>query len=236
VTYDHTDQQQSVVDNIIRQRKTAKTLSDPAGCADLPDDLSQVVHQTLNEIIEVAGWAPFHKVANENEHRRDGMSSPVPWRFYTLEKPACCRLVRFIEQQAADHPDSKWTKAASSKIPRLLAGCSATVLVTWLPDPSANGAAPELTENNIEHIAAASAAVQNLLLAAQARGWHNYWSSGGILKDADTFAYLGIPGNQMLLGAIFLAHPDQPHEENQPGGLRDKRGAPETWSRWLRLD
>ncbi len=39
-----------------------------------------------------------------------------------------------------------------------------------------------VTLTNVEHIAAAYAAIQNLLLAATARGIRNYWSSGGVLR------------------------------------------------------
>ncbi|NJL48184.1 MAG: hypothetical protein HC929_12750 [Leptolyngbyaceae cyanobacterium SM2_5_2] len=42
-------------------------------------------------------------------------------------------------------------------------------MITWLPDPPEQGETPALSENNIEHIAAAAAAVQNLLLAGEAR-------------------------------------------------------------------
>lgn len=226
----------STFDRLIQSRKTAKILREPAQCGELSPEQATDFRQSLQEMIEIAGWAPFHKVAHEQAHRQNGKSSPVPWRFYALEKPACCRLIRFIEQQATEQPDSQWSRAWASKIPRLLAGCSGLVLVTWLPDPPEDGAKPELTDRNIEHIAAASAAVQNLLLAAQARELHNYWSSGGILNDAVIFDYLGIPRNQNLLGAIFLAHPHQPHDSNQPGGLRDQRGGVSDWASWVTLD
>lgn len=223
------------VEHIIRERKTAKLLQNPTQCSDLSSKMAAEVRGALQAMIEVAGWAPFHKVANEQAHRQDGMASPVPWRFYVLEKPDCCRVMRFIEQQAEANPESKWTKAAGSKVPKLLAGCSALVLVTWLPDPPKEGDTPELSLNNMEHIAAASAAIQNLLLVAQGRGWHNYWASGGILREDESFAYLNIPQNQILLGALYLAHPDQPHAENIPGGLRNQRGEVSEWAKWVRL-
>lgn len=224
------------IDQIIRERKTAKILRDPAHCTDLSPEIAATMRQALQELIEVAGWAPFHKVADKEAHRRGEMTSPVPWRFYVLEKPACCQLVQFIKHQAEHQPDSNWSSAWDSKIPALLTGCSALIQVTWLPDPPENPGQPELTERNIEHIAAASAAVQNLLLAAQARDLYNYWSSGGILNDDEVFDYLGIPCNQMLLGAIFLMHPDQPYDENRPGGLRDQRETVADWSTWVTLD
>lgn len=118
------------------------------------------------------------------------------------------------------------------KIPRLLAGADALIMVTWLPDPSSTGE-PELSTNNIEHIAATSAAIQNLILAAEARAMYTYWSSGGVLRDAEIFDFLGIPHTQKLLGAIFLASTEQATIEPAPGANRDKRG--EDWFTWLNL-
>ncbi|MFQ3647981.1 MAG: nitroreductase family protein [Anaerolineae bacterium] len=221
------------IDDVIRQRRTGKPLRDMARCDDAASIHAEVA-AALPEVIETAGYAPYHKLAHES-HRQANLTSIVPWRFYPLDKPACCCLLRRLETHAHAHPDSKWSKAWDSKIPKLLAGCSALVLVTWLPDPAPDGSLPLLNENNIEHIAAASAAVQNLLLAATARGWHNYWSTGGILRDADVFAWLGIPANQLLLGAIFLAHPDAPLDAVEGGSLREKRGTPADWSRWVTL-
>lgn len=234
VTGDSIQTSTLLVDQTIRARKTTKIMRDPVACDDVPAALAASMRQMVQEMIEVAGWAPFHKLVHEQAHRQGALTSVAPWRFYALDKSACCALLAHLRSQAETQPGSKWVKAWESKIPRLLAGCGAAVLVTWLPDPTSNGDQPEMTERNIEHIAAASAAVQNLLLAAQARGLHNFWSTGGILKDGDVFDTLGIPRNQMLLAAIFLAHPDQPADEQQPGSLRERRGAPETWSQWVR--
>lgn len=221
------------IDDVIRQRRTAKPLRDTAHCDDAAPYHAEVA-AALPAVIDAAGYAPYHKLVHES-HRRGDLTSIVPWRFYTLDKPTSCRLLRHLEAQAHAHPDSKWSKAWDSKIPKLLAGCSAVVLVTWLPDPAPDGNLPLLNENNIEHIAAASSAVQNLLLMATARGWHNYWATGGILRDGDVFALLGIPTDQLLLGAIFLAHPDAPLDAIEGGSLREKRGTPADWSRWVTL-
>ena len=226
----------SAVDHVIQNRKTAKILRDPTQCSDLPEAVHTALNEMLHDMIALAGWAPFHKLAHKPTHQQGTLNAIVPWRFYVLEKAACCRLIAFIETQAEAQPDSKWSRAWGSKIPKLLSGCGALVMAMWLPDPSEDGDAPELNENNIEHIAATSAAIQNLLLLAEARDLHSYWSSGGILNDADVFAYLGIPSSQKLLGAIFITPEAAPHDENQPGKLRDQRGQPESWSTWLTLD
>jgi nitroreductase len=86
----------------------------------------------------------------------------------------------------------------------------------------------------MEHIAATAAAVQNVLLAAEARGMFSYWSSGGILGDVDVFDWLTIPRNQKLLAAIFLSSADAVYDALEPGGLREKRGSVADWSLTLR--
>ncbi len=222
------------VDHVINERKTIKVLRAVDECADFSDAQQQAMRDILQAILPVAGMAPFHRVAHKT-HTQGALSSPVPWRFYVLEKPACCAVLRHIQTQAATQPDSAWARALESKVPKLLAGAGALVLVTWLPDPSENGGQPALSENNVEHIAAASAAVQNLLLAAEARGLYTYWATGGILKEAFMLAHLGIAPSERLLGAIYLAPQDMPHEALEGGALRDKRGDLNTWCRWLEL-
>ena len=223
----------TAVDHVIRERRTLKVMRDPSGCQELPADVAADLYAALRDSIEVAGWAPFHKPANKEAHLAHGPASVVPWRFYVLEKPTCCALLARLRSLAQAHSDSKWSRAWESKIPRILSGSGAVVLATWLPDPSATGGAPELTENNQEHIAAASAAVQNLLLAAEARGLRTYWATGGILKDKDVFGWLGIPANQILLGAIFMAPTELPHDMLETGSWREKRGEPSNWSVWI---
>ena len=219
------------LDALIRGRRTSKRLRDPDEARADRAPLSAERRGELDAMLTVAGEAPFHRRVAD-EHRRGELDSAVPWRFHVLERPACLALVDALEARATADPESKWARAWKSKIPELLAGASACVQATWLPDPVEGEAAPpELTERNVEHVAAAAAAVQNLLLAATARGWSSYWSSGGILKDPDAFALLGIPASQELLGAVMLGAPDAPHARDIPGGLREERADRGGWMR-----
>ena len=54
-----------------------------------------------------------------------------------------------------------------------------TIVMTWLPkkDPD-RGQLFEPDLKNMEHIAAASAATQNILIGATSLGLRSYWSSG----------------------------------------------------------
>ncbi len=230
------------IDELIRRRSTTKVMLPPERRADREAAWTAGHHEALCSMVETAVWAPFHRRAHEVTHRGGNMNSPVPWRFHIVEGAACTRLLEFLCSQAESQPDSKWSRAWQSKIKEMLAACGALLQATWLPDPSANDAPasadhgmPELTMNNMEHIAAAGAAVQNLLLAADSREWQSYWSSGGILREPEVFDYLGIDRSQVLIGAIFLNPQLIDAAREIPGGLREERGELGSWARWVEL-
>ena len=221
----HTDQS-------IRQRKTEKVLATgPLPCRDRST--------TICELVALAGFAPFHRVC-EDRHRQQGLAGIEPWRFHILDATSCRRLLPLLPTENA------------GKIPAMLAAADALLIATWLPSgnepskASTSGSeastamlddgqdfAPTVT--NVEHIAAASAAIENLLLAATARGIRNYWSSGGVLRLPSVFQQLGIPTTELLLGAIFLFPDDIGDAELATSKLRDLRTPPEHWSRWITL-
>jgi len=124
------------------------------------------------------------------------------------------------------------------KEPRLAAACSALVLVTWLPefyDIDSQQASKLDREAQIardeEHLAAASAMVQNLLLMLTAHGMGNYWSSGGKLRGPEMFDYLGIPQQERLLAAVFIEYPEMMDDskERKAGSQRNNRS-----DKWIR--
>lgn len=208
------------VDTVIKQRRTFKVMGDLNAPVSVPADFTKRIEQAL----EVAGWAPFHYPAND-VHLSSELDSPVPWRFYALEQTDCLNLARHMLAQGD-------VSSEQAGIIRMLSAAGALVLTTWLPEPDD---LPEVvTEHkNIEHIAAASAAIQNLLLAATARGVQTYWSSGGALGRKTSFDACGIPSREKLLGAIFM-FPQSAVEslEAKPGSLSEKRGTPDQWRSW----
>jgi nitroreductase len=71
------------------------------------------------------------------------------------------------------------------------------IQVTWVRD-----ARPEL---DLEEHAAASAAVQNLLLAATAAGLGSFWSTNPALSNPLTQAWCGSdPASEGFLGSLWL--------------------------------
>lgn len=210
----------ATVDGVIRERRTTKVLADEAFP---PAD----ARETAEALVATAGWAPFHRVAARVHTEGGPLTSIVPWRFYLVDADGCRRL-----------RDELLARGDKSKIPRMMAAATALIQATWLPNPSRGPVTGlfEATEENMEHVAAAAAAVQNLLLAATARGIPNYWSSGSALRGAEAFGWMGIPAGEILLGSIFLFPTDPRDAEVNPGSHRDRRGAPADWSRWVELD
>jgi nitroreductase len=209
-------------DDAIRFRKTVKILASE----DLPVSHQ---HRLVNEILSLAGQAPFHR-ACEEQHRQTGSLTGIePWRFFALDAQACRKLRTRIPRENA------------GKIPAMLAAADALIMATWLPNaalvPDMDGEPGfAATINNMEHIAAASSAIQTLLLAATARGISSYWSSGGVLRSAQVFSLLGIPRSQTLLGAIFLFPKEYGDAECATSKLRERRGPSESWSQWVTVD
>lgn len=209
------------VDQVIQTRKSVKVIGDVDAIPDIPEDFFAKVQ----EAIKVAGWAPFHFTAHDSHLDRE-MDSPVPWRFYALDQKNCLHLIDSL----IEHPELGLTKNAA--ILRMIAAYGALVLVTWLPEPencTSDEGATRCAMKNEEHVAAAAAATQNLLLAATARNIDSYWSSGGVLREKACFEICKIPEQERFLGAVFLA-PEMPDRDGvRPGKWRNKRGTPNQW-------
>lgn len=185
---------------------------------------------SIDKILKVSANAPYH-YACDRAHKSQ-LTSPVPWRAHNLDTESCNKLKDFL----VDSGDT-------TKVPNMLSAADYLLQVTWLPDEgtiinrdaSKDEEAFKGTMRNMEHIAAASAFIQSLLLAGEEQEYMTYWSSGGALKSASTFEYLGIPLNQLLLGSIFFFSKDVEHAEIKAGAMKDARGDLQDWSNWCEL-
>ncbi len=209
-------------DDAIRSRKTVKILAS--------HELPVGDHRDLvNEILSLAGQAPFHRACEEQHRPSSPLNGIEPWRFHALDSDACRKLRTRVPTENA------------GKIPAMLAAADVLIMATWLPNaaqvPDLDGELGFAASiNNMEHIAAAAAAIQNLLLAATARGVSSYWSSGGVLRSAQVFSQLRIPRSEILLGAVFLFPNEYGDAELATSKLRAHRSSRDAWSRWVSLD
>lgn len=171
----------------VRQRRTLKVIAEqPLPAKSFDEDF-------IHTLIESAYYAPQHYPCSPNH--QSNMASPLPWRFYVLSASTC----RTLAAKLIEHD------IAAGKIIGMLNSADYLIQATWCPLPSNNQA--ELFSGNLvnmEHIAAAGAAIQNLLLTATALGHENYWSSGGVLRNAPVSEWLGISNAEILLGSLFI--------------------------------
>lgn len=140
----------------------------------------------LEHLLELACWAPNHRLSN-------------PWRFAVLEQPAIARLSTFLlaEPAIASVPDPAKGAAKLAKLLERLPSLGAMIQVCWV-----RAADPAI---DLEDHAAASAAVQNLLIGANAMGVGSFWSTNPALSHPSTLRWCGFdPASQGFLGSIWL--------------------------------
>ena len=141
---------------------------------------------TITALLDLAHQAPTHRLTQ-------------PWRFSVLDQPAITRLGAFLRATPAIAavPDPQKGAAKLAKLLDRLGTIGAMIQVTWVRDAN-----PDI---DLEEHAAASAAVQNLLLAATAIGLGSFWSTNPALGHPLTLAWGGAdPTKEGFLGSVWL--------------------------------
>ena len=159
----------------IRTRRTVKSFTG-----------APVDRPTLTRLLDLAHQAPTHRMTQ-------------PWRFAVLDQAAIKRLEAFLiaTPAIAAVPDLQKGAAKLAKLRERLPTLGALIQVTW-----ERAAKPEI---DLEEHAAASAAVQNLLLAATALGLGSFWSTNAAFGHPDVLRWCGAdPAREGFLGAIWL--------------------------------
>lgn len=145
-----------------------------------------VTRAVLDQLCELASWAPTHRMTQ-------------PWRLAVLDQAAIARLGAFLQATPAIAavPDPAKGAAKLAKLLERLPTLGALIQVTWVRDAN-----PAI---DLEEHAAASAAVQNLLLAATALGLGSFWSTNHALAHPQTLTWCGLdPAQQGFLGSLWL--------------------------------
>ncbi|RYD84352.1 MAG: nitroreductase, partial [Sphingobacteriales bacterium] len=74
----------------------------------------------------------------------------------------------------------------------------------------------------VEELAAASAAVQNILLAATALNIGSFWSTGGATLKPTMKEFLGLAEEDQVLGLLYLGYSDQHPEGRRVTPIEEK--------------
>jgi nitroreductase len=143
-----------------------------------------VPREVLAGLVEAACWAPNHRLTQ-------------PWRFAIADRAAVARLVERVRRpDVAAAVEPRKLGPATER----LAACGAVIQVTCVR----SGGVDQQREDRD----AVSAAVQNLLLAAQAMGLGSFWSTSPLMAHPEIVRWFGSdPAVEAHVGTIWLGIP-----------------------------
>lgn len=144
----------------------------------------QPPREAIQLMIEAATWAPNHRMTE-------------PWRFFVVAGEARRALGEVI---AARHVQDGQTEIAAKAASKPL---RAPVVIAVAVEPVVG---PKIVE--IEEVEAGAAAVQNMLLVAQALGLATIWRTGAPAYDPAVKAFFGLAPSAHLLGFVYVGYPD----------------------------
>lgn len=170
------------IGEVIKARRTIKP--DKMNGRIIPDD-------TVLELLEAADWAPTH-------------ARTEPWRFIVFPPSQVKEFTEFHAELLKGNSDpATFTQLKYDNIKNLGNNVSHVVIAYMKRVPTHK--IPE-----IEEVAAAAAAVQNLLLTATARGIASFWSTGGMTHHPAFKASFNLGEEDHILGILYLGYTDEP--------------------------
>ena len=155
----------------------------------------------IEKLLDAAAQAPNHHKVR-------------PWRFVVLTGDGRKRLgdvmaASFLDRNPATPPEGlDKTRALPLRAP--------VVIAIGVDKPSE----PRIIE--IENVSAASAAAQNILLAAHALGLGAIIRTGDWARDARVKQFLGFAPDQYLIGFVYVGYPDVLPEPYDRQGFEDR--------------
>jgi nitroreductase len=168
--------------------------------------------EVVEQILEAGAQAPNHHKTR-------------PWRFIVLAGEAREALGEVMARSAAEGAgeisepdlDSLRTKQRGKPL-------RAPVIVVVAVEPSDG---PKVVE--IEEVAAGAAAVENMLLAAEALGLGAMWRTGPAAYDPAVKRFLDLPETAHIVAFVYLGYPDLPD-------LPERERGAASLTRWMGWD
>jgi len=157
--------------------------------------------EVIEKILSAGAQAPNH-------------NNVRPWRFVVLtgngrNKLGDVMAASFLDRNPATPPEGL-------DKPRALP-LRAPLVIAIGADKPANARIIE-----IENISAASAAGQNILLAANALGLGAIWRTGDWARDVKVKEFLGFAADQHIIGFIYIGYPEIEPEPYVRQGFEDR--------------
>ena len=172
------------IDEVIQKRRTFK----PGNLSERP-----IPEAELLEVLDAARWAPSHGLTE-------------PWRFRLFRGDARKRLADSLAHLYETALPAEQQKPGKADNLRTLPLKVPVVGLVWM----ARQPIEKIAE--LEEIEAVACAVQNMQLAATARGLGTFWSTPAFLYTPEMNAWMGIGTKDRCLGIFYVGHPANPGE------------------------
>ena len=189
----------ATVTDLIRSRRSAKRVLE-----------SPIDRTVIGRLLEAATWAPNHHLTE-------------PWRFWVISGDA---RERFGGAMAAGdlntHRDATPAQRETMRASAVGKAQRAPVIIAVAAVMTEGGKNPD-----IEEVSATAAAIQNLLLQAEAEGLGAIWRTGRSAYEPEMLDFFGLSERDRIIGFIYLGHPDP----DAPARTSQRRPATEltTW-------
>lgn len=190
---DTTRAQNIHVRTIIKQRRSIGQMTE-----------EQPSREQIEQLLEAATYAPNHHISE-------------PWHFFVLTGAAREELGKVMAaslQERMEEPASKKSQfqLLKERNKPLRAPVVITVAVKAVADQ----------EEFLERIEATSAAVQNMLLAAQEMGLASIWRSGSAAYDPRVKSWFGLSTEDHIVAFLYVGFAKCPRQERIPTHFANK--------------
>lgn len=167
---------------VIHERRSVKSFSQ--GRHPTPD--------LIEKIVEAATWAPTHHMNQA-------------WRFDVFAGDGLLKLAQLdaqihLDELTDDLDDATKIEIRDRRITKLMQ--YPIVIIVSVPKLSNRKSV------YVEEIAAAGAAIQNLLLAAHEEGLATFWATGKIARSERTKNFLNIAEDEEIIGVVRVGYPN----------------------------
>ncbi len=150
----------------------------------------QIPDEHIQSLLALADWAPTH-------------GHTEPWRFRVYAQEG---VKKFCQAHAwiywEDTPEENRIQATFEKLQEPAQNVS-HVILAWMK----RGDNPKIPA--LEEVAAASAAIEHILLGAQALGIGAFWNTGGMTHKPAMKRMLGLGEEDVMLGILYLGYSDE---------------------------
>src|SRR6266700_1462015 len=167
--------------------------------------------EQVERLLEAATHAPNHHKVQ-------------PWKFIVLAGKARAELGGVMAESLTDRLEETSSDKAQAVLNKERGKpLRSPVVVVVVAEPPQQ---PKVLE--IENIEAVAAAVQNMLLTAEAMGLACMWRTGDAAYDPGVKQWLGLAPGDHIVSFLYVGYPAVPHLERIPISFKEKT----TWSGW----